>query len=72
MKAKNKIYLKALGRFLLLWTTIGIISGIFLALLGLSKLRIFSGGVGFIIGFLYTRKKYIEEMKQIYDKKVND
>lgn len=62
---KKKIYLKTLGRFLLLWIGIGIITGIFFALLGLSKFREFSGMIGFICGFLYARKKYIEEIRQI-------
>ena len=65
MKEKGKIYLKALGRFLLLWIGIGTMLGILFALLGLSKFRAFSGAIGFIIGFLYARKKYIEEIKQI-------
>lgn len=65
MKEKSKVYLKTLGRFLLLWTAVEIILSILLALLGLSEFRIFSGGISFIIGFLYSRKKYIEEIKQI-------
>jgi membrane associated rhomboid family serine protease len=65
MKEKSKVYLKTLGRFLLFWIGIGIILGIFFALLGLSELRVFSGAIGFIIGFLYARKKYIEEIKRI-------
>ncbi|MEK7624355.1 MAG: hypothetical protein AAB404_01320 [Patescibacteria group bacterium] len=65
MKKKSKIYLKALGRFLLLWIGIGIILDILRALLGLSKFKEFSGAIGFIIGFLYARKKYIKEIKQI-------
>jgi len=65
MKEKSKIYLKALGRFLLVWMGIGTIIGISLALLGLSELRVFSGAICFIIGFLYARKKYIEEIKRI-------
>jgi len=65
MKEKRKIYLKALGRFLLSWMGIGIIMGVLFSLLGLSEFKAFSGAVGFIIGFLYARKKYIEEIKQI-------
>ena len=69
MKEKSKIYLKTIGRFLMLWMGMGTILGISLALLGFSELRVFSGAICFIIGFLYARKKYIEEIKRIGEAK---
>jgi membrane associated rhomboid family serine protease len=65
MEEKNKIYLKALGRFFLLWIVAGIVADLFFAALRLSRVAPLSGLIGFIAGILYALKKYKEEIKKL-------